>query len=259
MHRCARRVAKPQPRQRGFRRAGRPLQEPQPYRSGTPCKASRIGPDANFRDRSEGVVRQGRDYLVWQTVVLQSRCRKHSSRSSCTFWRDLSIEQSSGRQFPDLRARAESGSRTRSARDTMREDDRVVVSRSGDLAPVEQTGRATLVPNGLAPLCSWRTQNYLFPTWQDELALRRARWCAGTSAGRRSTPRGIGQERRVTCRESSRLLQGQRDPRTYLLLSQRGVRDLAHPGSLRGDGNSWRDLRALAVDSRHPEGSPLNP
>jgi hypothetical protein len=115
-----------------------------------------------------------------------NRCCKHSSRSSCTFQRDLSIEQSSGRQFLDLRARAESGTHTRSARDTMREDDRVVVSRPEDLAPVEQTGREALAPNGSAPACSWRTQNYLFPTWQDELALQQVRWSAGTSTGRRS-------------------------------------------------------------------------
>src|SRR5262249_50928593 len=156
------------------------LPERLPDRLGTPCKATRIGPDAGFRDRSEAAARQRRDCLAWQAVVLQTRCRKHSSRSTCTFRRDLSIGQSSDRQFRDPRARAGSGSHTRSARDTMTKDDRVVASRPEGLAPVEQLGRAALAPNGLAPAYSWRTQNYLFPTWQDELASRQARWSAGT-------------------------------------------------------------------------------
>ena len=106
----------------------------------------------------------------------------------------------------------------------MREDDLVAVSRPVDLVPVEQNGRTALGPKGLAPSCSWRTRNYLFPTWLDELALRQARWSIGTSARRRSTPLDSCPERRVTNQGSNRLSQGLRDPRTYLLWPQRGVR-----------------------------------
>src|SRR6516162_2117922 len=170
MHHGARCAAKPQPRRRRFRLSGLTLQEPQPDRSETPCKTFRIGPDANFPDRIGAVARRGRDCPAWRIVVLRTRCRKHSSRSSCTFRRDLSIAQSSGRQSPDLRAKAESGSRTRSARDTMRADDLLVVSRPEDLVPVGQTDRFALAPIGLAPSCSWRTHKCLFPTWRYELA-----------------------------------------------------------------------------------------
>jgi len=103
------------------------------------CKAFRIGPDANFRDRSGVVARQGQHCLAWRTAVPQTRCRKHSSRSSCSFRRDLSTEQSSGRQFPDLRAIAESGNHTRSARDTVKEDDHLAVSRNAIYGSISRT------------------------------------------------------------------------------------------------------------------------
>src|SRR5215471_7992323 len=73
MHRCALRAAKPQTRRRDFRLSGLPLREPQRDRSETPCKAFRIGPDANFRDRSGAVARQGQVCLAWRTAVPQTR------------------------------------------------------------------------------------------------------------------------------------------------------------------------------------------